>query len=289
MRASAVLASKFLSIAMICALLLYLVVCLTLQSSKENPVSRWLWPTAVCILRVMERKPVRLWHLARRLGLIWVALPLVFSVVLGGVGLSLWAKSALLAREGVVIEGLVLDKRIERRSTDNGDELIYILRYEYLPPDRLDPIVKRANVSRSRYQKTEVGNPIEVTYVWSQPETASIDPRGDRFGAVIFSLFGAVAALVTGGLGWWLIGRKISVIRALRAGEVREARVTALRQTNVLVNKVPLFVLDWVDAAGQTGTSLMAGHTKLSRYPVGSVIVVYIDPQTGRGWWDVQI
>jgi hypothetical protein len=45
----------------------------------------------------MERKPVKLWHLTRRLGLIWVGFPLIFALVFGGVGLSLWAKSALLA------------------------------------------------------------------------------------------------------------------------------------------------------------------------------------------------
>lgn len=243
----------------------------------------------MCILFAMERKPVKLWHLTRRLGLIWVGFPLIFAVVFGGVGLSLWAKSALLAREGVVIQGIVLDKRIERRSTKDGDEYTYILRYEYHPTERLDPIVKRANVSENRYRTTAIGDAIEVTYVWSQPDTASVDPRGDRFGAVIFSLFGAVAAVVTAGLGWWMIGRKLSAIRALRAGEVREARVTALRQTNVHKNNTPQFVLDWVDATGQTGTSLMAGRDKLSRYPVGSVIVVYVDPRTGRAWWDVQV
>ena len=237
----------------------------------------------------MERKPVKLWHLTRRLGLIWVGFPLIFALVFGGVGLSLWAKSALLAREGVVIDGVVLDKRIERKSTKNGEELTYILRYEYHPTERLDPIVKRATVNESRYRKTEIGDAIDVTYVWSQPDTASIDPRGDRFGAVIFSLFGSVAAVVTLGLGWWLIGRKLSAIRALRGGEVREARVTALRQTNVSKNNVPQYVLDWVDAGGQKGTSLMAGHSKLAQYPVGSVIVVYVDPKTGRGWWDVQV
>ena len=237
----------------------------------------------------MERKPVNLWHLSRRLGLIWVGFPLIFALVLGGVGLSLWAQSALLAREGVVIQGLVLDKRIERRSTNDGEERSYVLRYEYHPTERVDPIIKRATVSEYRYSRTEPGDTIEVTYVWSQPDTASIDPRGDRFGAVIFSVLGAVAAVVTGGLGWWLIGRKMSAIRALRAGEVREARVTALRQSNVSKNKVPQYVLDWVDAAGQTGTSLMAGHAKLARYPVGTVIVVYVDPRTGRAWWDVQV
>lgn len=237
----------------------------------------------------MDRKPVNLWHLARRLGLFWLGVPVAFTLIFGGIGLSLWAKSALLARNGVVIQGIVLDKRIERRATSDGEERSYVLRYEYHPVERLDPIVKRAHVEERDYNQTEIGQPIDVTYAWSQPDTASLNPRGDKFGAIIFSIFGGIAAVVSLGLGWWILGRKISIIRALRSGEVREARVTALRQTNVHKNNVAQYVLDWVDATGQQGTSMMAEYQNLTAYAVGSVIVVYVDPRTGRGWWDVQV
>ncbi len=237
----------------------------------------------------MERKPVKLWHLTRRLGLLWVGFPLIFAVVFSGAGIALTSKAALLDREGVLIEGIVLDKRIERRSTNDGYETDHILIYQYQPPERLEPIEKRATVHASRYNATRIGDAIDVTYAWSAPDTASLDPDGDRLGGMIFSTIGAIAALITLGFGWWMIGRKMSIIRALRSGEVREARVTALRETNVRKNKIPQFVLDWVDATGQSGTSMMSRVEKLIDYPVGSVIVVYVDPKTDRAWWEVQV
>jgi len=33
----------------------------------------------------------------------------------------------------------------------------------------------------------------------------------------------------------------------------------------------------------------MDAQETLLRHPIGSVIVVYIDPKTGRGWWEAQI
>jgi hypothetical protein len=238
----------------------------------------------------MERKPVNLWHLTRRLGLLWVALPLILALVFGWVGAALWSTSVVMAREGVQVQGFVIDKQAERRRDSNGNISInYFITYAYAPERQTQIIEKRVGVTQKMYRSAEPGGPIMVTYAWSQPDRASLDPKSDRFGAVIFSTFAAIAALVTLGLGWWMIGRKVSAIRALRSGEVREARVTALRHTHVTKNRVAQYVLDWVDATGQKGTSLMASAEKLANYPTGSVIVIYVDPKTGRGWWDAQI
>ncbi|MFN4058303.1 MAG: DUF3592 domain-containing protein [Roseinatronobacter sp.] len=237
----------------------------------------------------MERKPVRLWHLIRRLGLLWVAVPLIMGIIFTLVGANILARANLLAREGVETVGTVLTKRIQRESTRDGERLTYFLRYSYLPEGGLDPISRETSVSQTFYTAAEIGSPVRVVYAWSEPDQSSLDPSQDRIGGWIFLSFGTAALLGSLGFGGWIIGRKLSILRALRHGEVREARVLGLRATNVSKGKATQYILDWVDAAGQSGSSMMASHGKLAAYPVGAVIVVYIDPKTGRGWWDVQI
>lgn len=238
----------------------------------------------------MERKPVSLWRIARRLGLFWVALPLVFALVFGGVAVAMGAQMALLARNGVTGEAQVLERQIERRRSSDGNEsTTYFLRYRFTPLGHAGAIVKRQSVSRSLYQSVSEGESIPVVYAWNQPERASVDLRHDRFGLILFGSFGGIGALVALGLGGWMLRRKLSVIRALRRGEVREARVTGLRRVNVRKNKRQQYVLDWIDAVGDTGSSMMGDPDAFDAYPVGSVIVVYVDPHTGRGWWEVQL
>lgn len=238
----------------------------------------------------MERKQIGLWRLARRLGLFWALFPLAFALVFGGVAISMGAQAALLAREGVIGEAEVLARQIERRRDSDGRETVsYYLTYTYLPEGRAEPIEKRQGVSRTLYDQVREGQIIPVTYAWTRPERATLDPAHDRFGVILFGSIGGIGMLVSLGLGGWMLSRKMSVLRALRHGEVREARVTGLRRSNVAKNKVPQYMLDWVDAAGQTGTSMMDSQTRLQAHPIGSVIVVYIDPKTGRGWWEAQV
>lgn len=237
----------------------------------------------------MERKSFSLWRIARRLGLFWVAFPLAFALVFGGVAVAMGAQMALLARDGVTGDAQVLERQIERRRSSDGDESItYFLRYSFTL-GHADAMVKRQSVSRSLYQSVREGESIPVVYAWSQPERASVDLQHDRFGLILFGSFGGIGALVSLGLGGWMVRRKLSVLRALRRGEVREARVTGLRRVNVRKNGRQQYVLDWLDAVGAKGSSMIGDPDAFDAHPAGSVIVVYIDPKTGHGWWDAQI
>lgn len=238
----------------------------------------------------MERKPFSFWRVARRLGLFWLAFPLIFALGFGGVAISMSAQMIQLARDGVTGEAEILARHIERQRDSNGRETVtYNLRYRYLPEGHAEPLEKRQSVSQTFYEQVHVGQIIPVTYVWTQPERASVDMRNDRIGTIIFGVIGGIGMLVSMGLGGWMVSRKLSILRALRRGEVREARVTGLRRSNVQKNKVAQFVIDWEDAKGSTGSSMMDAQETLLRHPIGSVIVVYIDPKTGRGWWEAQI
>ncbi len=92
--------------------------------------------------------------------------------------------------------------------------------------------------------------------------------------------------IVTGGLAWAGFGamRATSALRAARRGEVREARVIAHARAGR--RRGAPRRLAWRDARGQRGESRPRPEGALDHLPVGSVVVVYADPLTGRGWWE---
>lgn len=243
------------------------------------------------ILQGMQRKPVKLWFLIRRFRLYWLLVPLLFTVVFGGIGVRDMLIEMALTRDGVTVTGEVTAKQIRRsRSSQQKTETItYWVAYQFRPEGLSEMLTRDRPVSESLYHALEVGGPVAVLYVWSNPDRSTIDRAHDKTGAIVFVMMGGVAAVLTFGLGWWLLGRKLSVIRALLRGEVRQARVTGLRSLNMAINRQDQFRLQWVDAAGDAGESMMAPLSKFAAYPPGSVIVVYVDPRSGRGWWDVQL
>jgi hypothetical protein len=243
------------------------------------------------ILQGMQRKPVKLWFLIRRFRLYWLLVPLLFTVVFGGIGVRDMLIEMALTRDGVTVTGEVTAKQIRRsRSSQQKTETItYWVAYQFRPEGLSEMLTRDRPVSESLYHALEVGGPVAVLYVWSNPDRSTIDRAHDKTGAIVFVVMGGVAAVLTLGLGWWLLGRKLSVIRALLRGEVRQARVTGLRSLNMAINRQDQFRLQWVDAAGDAGESMMAPLSKFAAYPPGSVIVVYVDPRSGRGWWDVQL
>lgn len=239
---------------------------------------------------MITRKPVSLWHLIKRMRLYFLAIPLLVTLVFGALALQHGARIQGLWREGVVVDALVLEREIIRqRDSDGKETLRYFLRYSYVPAWQVTAREQRQAVSRRLYDATHEGQIIPATHALSQPERVSVDLDHDRFGMIMLTLISTVALCVTVGLGWWLLGRKFSAIRALRYGEVRQARVTALQRTNTTINNRPQYRLTWRDAAGQDGQSMMGDYDSLSKLPIGSVIIVYIDPRTGTGWWEDQI
>lgn len=74
-------------------------------------------------------------------------------------------------------------------------------------------------------------------------------------------------------------GRARAAVRALRRGEVREARVTGHETMDGRIWRMV-----WIDAADETGRSMEGAQGDMR--PVGSVIVVYADPVTGATWWE---
>lgn len=238
----------------------------------------------------MRRKEISLWRIAKRMGLFWALFVLAFGLIFSIVGGGMAMKSMTLARDGVTVTGTVLETEIRtRRDPDGSDRRVYHVTHRYTPEGQSAALVQSDTVSQRLFWSLEVGGPVTVTHARQDPEIVSIDLRSDQRGGIVFTSIGVLVALTGLGLTGWMIQRKLSLLRAFREGEQRAARITGLRKTNVRKNRIPQYVLDWVDATGATGSSMMDRYERLASFPVGSTIKLYIDPKTGQGWWDAQI
>ncbi len=234
----------------------------------------------------MERKQVSFPRLLWRLGVLWVLFPLVFAVAFGGIGVYSLQQARLLDRYGIEGTATIDDKYTRtRRDSEGRTTTDYYLEYTFRPEGGM-PMSAHDTVQRSFYNRVSEGDAIPIRYVPHRPDVHEVEPGSNKLIGWIFGGIGFVASVVALGLAGWMWTRKRSVLRAARHGEVRQARVTGLRRTNVQKNNQQMYVLQWTDAAGQTGESRMQTQEHLSGHPEGSVIVVYVDPQTGRGWWE---
>lgn len=232
----------------------------------------------------MQRKPIGWMRVVRR-QMLWLPLvPLLFAAVFGTIAWYQAGQAQLLDRHGVETFATVTDRQTRTQRNSDGDE-----RTEYLLSYRFDAglgevITGRQSVDRALYLATAVGDQIPLRYVAHHPDIHEIESGESRFLSLIFGAFAALFGAVGLGLGLWMVRRKASLIRAARDGEVRQAEVLGHQASSITVNDRPLMQARWRDAAGETGVT-SAGRTE-TLPPVGAVIVVYIDPISGRGWWE---
>lgn len=232
----------------------------------------------------MERRQVSTLGLLWRHHL-WVPLiPAAVAAVFLSLAVARFATADLLERHGITVTGQVIDTQIIRRRNHDGANstdryLIYSFHTLAGQEGR-----GRGAVSLSRFNASPIGTPIAVTYAEVDPSVSTLDPGAPRLSAWAFALGGAVAAIGAGVLGWVMLRLKRSALRAARRGEVRQARVRALSPGSLRVRGEQYYQMDWIDAAGQSGQSR---NHRLARLPErDAVIVVYVDPETGRGWWE---
>lgn len=216
---------------------------------------------------------------------LWVPLiPAVTGVILLLVGQALGREADLLDLHGVETVATILDREIvTRRDSDGRVSTDYRVRIGFQPSSGA-PVDRWNSVQRETYDRLQPGDTLPVRYVLHDPAIHEVEPGRTAFAAWMFRLFGTVILTVAGGVLWFL-GRDIPAKRRAAAdGAVRQARVTEHLSTNFRVNGQPRWRLAWTDAVGDTGRS---GLHRLTDLPaVGAVIVVYLDPRSGRGWWE---
>lgn len=232
---------------------------------------------------MIERQAVSWRRLARRHFLWLPLLPLIFTLVFGTIGGVKLYSSRMLARGGIDGSAQVLGHEIVTRRDRDGNATtrrLVTFRFQALSGET---VTGTEAVSRAFYEGLEPGSRVAVRYMPDDPSVNALEPGTGLFETVF--LGAALLALAVSAL--WaavLARRKLSVLRAARHGEVREAAVTGHDATRVRVNGRTQYRMRWIDAAGQAGQSGLAALTDLP--PLGAVVRVYIDPRTGRGWWD---
>ena len=219
---------------------------------------------------------------------IWLPmLPLLMAVMLGIFSWHQFRTAELLEVYGTEGIATVIDREIVRtRDNEGRTRTQYYISYRFQPTTGPEVSARRA-VSRATYDALPLDAGVPVRYVEHDPDVNEIEPGSADSAARVLALIATIAAIVGLGLAVWIGRRKASLFRAARYGEVRQARVTGHIETNTRVNGRRQYRMAWVDALGQQGQSGMFRHEKL--LPTGSVIVVYVDGKTGRGWWEEEL
>jgi len=230
---------------------------------------------------MIERQPVSLIRLARR-HMLWIpAIPLVIGLVFAVLGGVLLRSERTMARQGVDTVAVVTSRDIRTRTDRDGNRTTtYLLGYRFQPTS--DQTVQgQSSVSSGYYNRVRVGDEVAVRFLPDAPATSQLEPGGVVL-PLVFVNIGLVTLLIGLGLGWVMVRNKLSVLRAARYGELREAEVVAHQPTNTQINGRTQYRFEWIDAARQPGQSTMMDYNDLPA--TGTVVRVYIDPRTGRGW-----
>ena len=232
---------------------------------------------------MIERQKISLGRLFVRHWL-WVPLiPLAAGLIFSVIGWVIIGQANRMDREGVETVAVVTARNIRTETQRDGDRVTrYYVSYRFSPTSD-QTVEARQSVSRTTYNAVEVGQSVTVRYLPSDPGVNQLASEGSgRGGGMIFGILGLLLLLVGGGVAWVLVRGKLSAIRAARSGEVREAEVLEHIVTNTSVNGRVQYRYRWVDAARQEGQSTMMDYARLPA--PGTVVRVYIDPRTGRGW-----
>jgi len=237
----------------------------------------------------MQRREVSLFRLALRQHVWVLLLPLAIGLVFGAVALSEGAKAQRLAQQGAVAMAEVIDRQAEsRRDSEGRTQWTYYLTYRFDLPGGVTQTT-RESVGQRFYNSVQRGDRLPVTYLPEDPGLSEIEPGSRLFLSRVFGAVSILLLAVSMGGGAWFWKRSAKILRAARHGEVREARVLSHEETNVSVNKRRMWRLHWRDATGSLGRSGLHRLEELAPHPSGSVIVVYVDPESGQAFWEEEI
>ncbi len=104
-------------------------------------------------------------------GLVVIALVLLFDLFFGrSVLIEIWTREFGNAAEGVIVDHLA--KPAPRNSTD------YYVTYEFSAGGGSEVYTRLQNVDRDRYKALEIGTPVEVVYLPSNPTRSFLKESG---------------------------------------------------------------------------------------------------------------
>ena len=242
----------------------------------------------------MQRPMISLFTILKR-HRAWLAIfPLPFVLLTGLAAFEFSERERLLLLRGETAEVRVDGLDTRRRSASGrsmGRETVHQVHYAFERSDGEIALGPSA-VSRGFHNDLAVGDRIPVRYVPDRPDIhVEVEPGEARVEVFIFGTMAVVGVLGMLGLGTFFWRRCVPMHRAIARGDRRRARITGYRAARLLDNKdyKPLQRLEWIVSAGQAGLGLPNPAHSLRDVPEGSEITVYIDPASGRGFWERDI
>ena len=223
----------------------------------------------------------------------WIGLfLLVFGGIFLAVGWSLMRQAEQYQREGRRSAGVVLTKAIERATRSGSNqrsETRYTVTYSFTAEDGRS-YEGHSGVSVATWDQLREKEPVQVEYVASSPWTNRVAGESSASLQYIFPGIGFVAAFI----GVLLVARSLNAsktkARIWTQGTQADATVVAVEETNLKVNRRPMWVVryQYRDHSGQTeeGTSEYMSAEKANAWKTGDRIRVRFDPQKpGMSVW----
>ena len=212
----------------------------------------------------------------------------VAVVLFGILGLAglLWSgwytlEDQLIAGDGVLTTATVTDRQIERLRSYNGTtSRRYLVTVSYTDSDGT-PHEQIFSVTSDYYLGEGNADSVALRYSRTAPDIAQIEPAQDRRRAFIAGAGGLICALVAL-ICLLLIRRELaSQRRAVRDGPRQLARVT--QRLSHGSKALDQWRIRWETEDGLTGLS--RGHPGAEAPEPGTIVAIYRDPVTGKGWW----
>ena len=232
--------------------------------------------------------PIRLLRQSR----LWLpGAALVVALIVLAVSWTTARSAQQFEARGALAEAVVLGRETrQRRDSDGNTRTIYRVAYAFTPAEG-DPVQAEREVSFGFYSTLGEGDRFVLRYLPDRPERHELRPGETREEAHQLRLIGLVALGVTLAMAAWLGLAAAPMLRAVAAGQMRRATVTAhvVRPGRKADSGGRYGRIRWRDETGAEGQSGYVPMLEVTSHPVGAPIRVIVDPATGRSWWEEEL
>lgn len=220
-------------------------------------------------------------RLARRSVILWVGVPF-FAI--GSIFLHFGIQDLLQEHryqlEGIAAQATVLSKSLVRAKRGENSRTKYLLTYRFTTTAR-EAIENTNEVPVEEWERLDEGSSYQVTYLPDSPNASRGADETDWDSAIVFTLLGAIFALVGGTMSFFSLRHILLALRILREGMIAEGTVLAVRATGTTINHVRQWELryQYRDHLGQTheGVSEPLSPDEASAWHKGATGTVRFD------------
>lgn len=220
-------------------------------------------------------------RLARRSVILWVGVPFfaIGSIFLY-FGIQDLFQEHRYQREGIVAQATVLSKSLVRAKRGENSRTKYLLIYRFTTTAR--EVIENTNeVPVEEWEHLDEGSSYQVTYLPNSPNASRGADQADWDLAIVFTLLGAIFALVGGTMSFFSLRHILVALRILREGMLAEGTVLAVQATGTTINRVRQWELryQYRDPLGQTheGVSELLSPDEASAWHKGATGTVRFD------------